>query len=76
VRQGASARATSSSPDPPLRREPTRFLLVFSPPPDLDFPGTDDPSEENPDYSSDLWMVDLAREPEIRVSPTAPTLVS
>ena len=40
------------------------------------FGGTDDPTGQNPDYSYDLWMVDLTREPEIRVSQSAPTLVS
>src|SRR4029453_7370138 len=40
------------------------------------FGGTDSPTEQNPDYSFDLWTVDMAREPGIRVSPTAPTLVS
>ena len=40
------------------------------------FAAVDDPTGQNPDYSFDLWMVDMAREPAIRVSPTAPTLVS
>ena len=59
----------------------TGFVLTRKPRTDMTgtrtvFPGTDDPTGQNPDYSSDLWMVDLAREPEIRVSRTAPTLVS
>ena len=40
------------------------------------FGGSDSPTEQNSDYSFDLWMIDMAREPQIRVGRTAPTLVS
>jgi len=40
------------------------------------FGGSDNPTAQNADYSYELWMVDLGREPQIRVSQTAPTLVS
>ncbi|MGI0149274.1 MAG: TolB family protein, partial [Thermoplasmata archaeon] len=40
------------------------------------FDGQDDPTEQNPDHSFDLWLVDIAKDPEIRVGRGAPTLVS
>ena len=40
------------------------------------FDGQDDTTEQNPDHSYDLWLVDMAKEPGIRVGPGAPTFVS
>src|SRR5262249_54012648 len=40
------------------------------------FGGVDDPTTQNGDCSFDLWTVDMATEPEIRLSPPAPPLVS
>lgn len=47
---------------------PTATRIVFG--------GFDDPNEQNPDHSYDLWMVNMGKQPEIRVGRSAPTFVS
>ncbi len=60
---------------------PNGFVPNLAPRPDMTagrivFDGQDDTTEQNPDHSYDLWLVDMAKSPEIRVSAATPTLVS
>jgi Tol biopolymer transport system component len=78
---GGPAERIGAMPTPVPGGTFTGFEYTYKPRTDMTgtrilFDTAEDPTGQNPDYTYELWMVDMAREPEIRVSPTAPTLVS